>query len=83
MSIELKLIGFGDDKPAYFQRKNNLSIELTTPTTIRTILNTIGIDDPDGLVLMTQDDVIPVSRWDELIIEDNMSIVLLSAFEGG
>ena len=83
MTIEIKLFGFGDERPAIFGASNSLQLDIATPATPRALLRAAGIDEEAGLVLMNRDSVIPPQEWDEKIIEDSQSLTLLSAFEGG
>ena len=83
MTVEIKLFGFGDQRPAAFHGANSLQLEIETPTSPRALLRAVGIDDDSGLVLMNRDSVIPLQNWDDAIIEDRQSLTLLSAFEGG
>ena len=83
MAIELKLIGFGDDRPPRFGGKDRQSFALTTPATPRALLDQAGIDDFTGLVLMDSERVIPEAQWDEPLLQDQSRLTLLSVFEGG
>ena len=83
MAIEIKLIGFGDDQPARFNGKNRLQVELETPTSAQALLQSAGIADATGLVLMDTDTVIPPEQWGEPRFEDQTTLTILSAFEGG
>ncbi len=83
MSIEIKLIGFGDDQPARFNGKNRLLLDIATPATPWAVLREIGIDDVTGLVLMDDNQVIPPEQWNDPVLEANTGLTLLSAFEGG
>ena len=76
MTIEIRLIGFGDDQPARFNGKNRLQVELETPTSARMLLRSAGIED-------ATDTVISADLWDETRFEDQSSLTILSAFEGG
>ena len=83
MAIEIRLIGFGDDQPPRFSGKNQLLVDVDTPTSIRFLLQSVGIDDATGLVLMDANTVIPPEKWDEPGIQDKTALTILSAFEGG
>ena len=83
MTVEIKLFGFGDERPAIFGDSNSLLLDIATPATPRSLLRAAGIDEELGLVLMDRDNVIPPQCWDDLIIEDQQRLTLLSAFEGG
>ncbi len=83
MAIEIRLIGFGDDQPPRFNGKNRLQIEVETPTSVRVLLKSVGIEDASGLILMDTDTVIPLEKWDESSITDQTTLTILSAFEGG
>lgn len=83
MAIEIRLIGFGDDQPPRFNGKNRLQIDVETPTSVRVLLKSVGIEDASGLILMDTDTVIPLEKWDESSITDQTTLTILSAFEGG
>lgn len=83
MTVEIKLFGFGDERPAIFGSDNCLQLDIATPASPRALLRAAGIDEEIGLVLMNRDSVIPPQHWGEKIIEDHQSLTLLSAFEGG
>ena len=83
MAIEIRLFGFGDDLPAAFAGRDRLTLELETPATAWTVLRAAGIDDAEGLVLLSGEQVIPPARWHDAIVEDRDRLTLLSAFEGG
>jgi hypothetical protein len=44
MIIEIKLVGFGDDRSFRFNRKNRLHIDIETPTSVRELLHLVGIE---------------------------------------
>ncbi len=81
--IELRLFGFGDERPPAFGNADRLELDIETPTTPRAILRAAGITDETGLIVMNRDSVIPAQAWDDRIIEDRQQLTLLSAFEGG
>ncbi len=83
MGIEIKLFGFGDDRPAGFDRHNRLQLDIETPATPVAVLRASGLDADSGLVLMDRDRVIPQRLWDQPILHDQGSLTLLAAFEGG
>ena len=83
MAIEIKLIGFGDDRPARFGGGDRIRVELATPASADALLAAAGIDDATGLIVMDADRVIPLDEWARAQIEDGTRVTLLSAFEGG
>lgn len=83
MTVEIRLFGFGDDRPRAFGAADRLELDIATPATPRALLRAAGIDDEDGLVLMTRDQVIPPQDWDRAVIDDAQRLTLLAAFEGG
>ena len=83
MSIEIKLIGFGEDRPARFSGSNQLQLELDTPTSVRALLHSIGIKEAPDLILMNTETVIHRADWDESRIGDDSSVTIMSAIEGG
>jgi len=83
MTVEIRLFGFGDERPAIFGDSNRLQLDIDTPTTPRLLLRAAGIGEEVGLVLMDRDTVIPPQSWDDAVIQDQQRLTLLSAFEGG
>ena len=83
MTIEIRLIGFGDDQPPRFNGKNRLQIDAETPTSVSVLLQASGIEDATGLVVMDTDTVIPLEQWDEPEITNQTTLTILSAYEGG
>jgi sulfur carrier protein ThiS len=83
MSVELRLVGFGDDVPASFLQGNPQSFELPLPATPNQLLKDAGIEDTTGLVMMGINRVIPESRWHESLLVDGDQMTLFSAIEGG
>jgi len=83
MAVELKLIGFGDERPPAFGGKDRMQITISTPATPHDILSAAGIDDDIALVLMDQESVIPQQNWDDATIDDRQKLTLMSVIEGG
>jgi sulfur carrier protein ThiS len=83
MSIELKLIGFGDCQPLRFNGKNRLRVDIQAPASVRGLLSSAGIEDAPDLILMDSETVIPRHQWDEPRIGDGATLTILSAIEGG
>ncbi|MDH3386437.1 MAG: MoaD/ThiS family protein [Gammaproteobacteria bacterium] len=83
MTVEIKLFGFGDERPPCFGDSNTIRLAIETPATPWLLLRALGITDTTGLVLMNADRVIPERQWSEAIVQDSDRLTLLSAFEGG
>jgi sulfur carrier protein ThiS len=83
MAIEIRLIGFGDDRPARFDDKNRLQVDIETPTSVRALLQSAGIEEAPDLIAMDSETVIPHAQWDEPRFGDRMTLTILSAIEGG
>ncbi len=83
MAIEIKLFGFGEERPPRFGGCDILNLDLDTPATPWTVLRAAGIDDATGLVLMNLDRVLPHQHWNDRIVDDETRLTLLSAIEGG
>ena len=83
MSIEIKLVGFGEDRPARFGKRDRIEIEIDTPATPDAVLQLLGIDDTTGLVLMNADSVIPARQWQESVVAASDRLTILAAIEGG
>lgn len=83
MAVEIKLVGFGDDRPPRFDGRNRLQVEIETPASVRALLRAAGIEEAADLIAMDEITVIPPERWDEREIPDQATLVILSAIEGG
>jgi sulfur carrier protein ThiS len=83
MSIEIRLIGFGEDRPARFNGKNRLQLDIEVPTSVRALLRSAGIEEAADLILMDSETVIHRDQWDESRIDDHTTVTILSAIEGG
>ncbi len=83
MSVDIRLFGFGDERPARFKGKNRLQIEIETPTSVRAILCSLGIEEAADLILMDADTVIPAAQWSAPRIGDQATLTIMSAIEGG
>jgi hypothetical protein len=83
MTIEIKIFGFGDDRPSSFQGKNQLKLKLVTPTSPKTVLREAGFDENNDLVLMTNEQVKSPDLWDDEIRVDETQLIVFCAYEGG
>ena len=83
MSVQVKLIGFGDYLPARFNGKNRLRLDIETPASVRAILKSAGIDEAPDLIAMDAETVIPPPQWDEPRFGEDATLTVLSAIEGG
>ncbi len=83
MAIEIKLVGFGDERPATFGDSNRLELDIATPLQPLALLRQLGIDDFTGIVLMNADSVIPARQWQQAVIASDDRITILAAIEGG
>ncbi len=83
MALEIRLVGFGDDRPALFGERDRLELDIDTPTSPQALLQALGIDDSTGLVLMNADSVIPARQWRDPVIAARDRITILAAIEGG
>ena len=82
MSVEITLFGFGNDCPPGFNN-NKLSLVLPNPQGIIELLQSAGFDNLEGVVLLVNNKGVPEQDWPETQIQDNDSVKLLSAIEGG
>jgi thiamine biosynthesis protein ThiS len=83
MSIEIRLIGFGEERPARFNRKNSLRVDIETPASVRALLRSAGIEEAADLIVMDAETVIHRDQWDESRIDDHTTLSIMSAIEGG
>jgi len=83
MAIEIRLFGFGDDRPARFDGKNRLRLDVKTPASVRALLRAAGIEEAVDLILMDDETVIPQDQWDEPRIADHSTLTVMAAIEGG
>lgn len=83
MSIEIRLVGFGDDRPARFNDKNRLQVDAEAPASVRDLLQSAGIGETSDLIAMDSETVIARHRWDEALLHDHATLTILAAIEGG
>ena len=83
MTIEIRLIGFGDDLPTRFNGNKRLHIGVETPATVRQLLQAAGIEEASDLIAMDAETVIARDKWDEPRLGDQATLTILSAIEGG
>ena len=83
MSVEIRLVGFGDDLPARCNGKNRVQVDIATPASVRALLRSVGIAEAADLIAMDSETVIPQSHWDETRFADRSTLTVLSAIEGG
>ena len=83
MAVEIRLIGFGAERPQGFDQRNRLCVEVATPAAVRALLRAAGIDEAPDLIAMDAETVIPPAQWDDPRIDDRTTLTLLSAIEGG
>ena len=60
-----------------------LHIDVATPTTVRKLLQLLGIEEAPDLIAMDSDTVIARAQWDESRIDDQTTLTIMSAIEGG
>ena len=82
MAVEITLFGFGDDCPPGFQ-DNKRQITLERPERLEQVLEMSGFDNLEGLVVLINNQGIPQQDWPRIQIQNNDSIKILSAIEGG
>ena len=82
MSVEITLFGFGDDRPHGF-KDNTRQINPGKVKQLDKVLELAGFDNLEGLVLLLNNKGVPQQDWSETRIQDNDSIKILSAIEGG
>ena len=83
MAIEVRLFGFGSEKPPGFGAGNRRRLELATPATPQSVLDAAGIETGQGLLLMRANEVIPADRWQQPLVADGDRLTLMFAIEGG
>ena len=83
MSVEIRLIGFGEERPPQFDARNRLQVATDTPVSVRRLLQLAGVDEAPDLIAMDAETVIPPADWDTPRINDESTLTLLSAIEGG
>ena len=80
---ELRLIGFGSDRPAGFGVSGRLALPLKQPTTPCQLLQEIGLARTPDLILLVDSTAVSPEQWRQPIIHDSSEVTLLSAVEGG
>jgi thiamine biosynthesis protein ThiS len=82
MAVEITLFGFGDDCPPGFNN-NTRQINPGKNEGLEQVLKMAGFDHLEGLVVLINNQGIPQQDWPKTRVQDNDSIKVLSAVEGG
>lgn len=85
MTVEVSLFGFGDDKPGSFGQSDTLNVTLAAGQTItvKQLLGQAGFKDLHGLSAMLNGTLVPHSEWDSRSVNDDDTLKVLMAIEGG
>lgn len=83
LKVEISLFGFGDDRPPFFEGRNQKQLILDKEVSARSAMMQAGFSDFSGLVLMRNNSVIAENLWEDTALHDGDKLKVLSAFEGG
>lgn len=62
---------------------NGREMHLDEGASLRDVLSTLGIDDPRGLAIAVDAEVVPRASWDEAALADGAKVEVLRAVQGG
>ena len=79
----MKLIGFGEDRPACFDASNLCQVDTVDLMSPAELMQKTKIPNPSGLIFMHNQTVIAEDRWSETLIMDGDEVIVMSAIEGG
>ena len=82
MAVEITLFGFGDDCPPGFEN-NTRQVNPGKTEGLKQVLEMAGFDNLEGLVVLVNNQGVPQQDWPNTRVQDNDSIKILSAIEGG
>lgn len=62
---------------------NGREMELNEGASLRDVLSTLGIDDPRGVAIAVDAEVVPRASWGEARLADGAKVEVLRAVQGG
>ncbi len=83
MSVEIRAIGFGSDKPECFAGSDRCSLEISQPLTPNQLLAEINIEKAVDTIVLVNNTTVSENQWNTPLIIDNSEVTVMAAIEGG
>ena len=83
MTVEVRAIGFGSDKPECFAGSDRCSLEISRPLTPNQLLARIGMVKAVDTIVLVNSTTVSENQWDTPIVVDNSQVTVMAAIEGG
>ena len=83
MTVEVRAIGFGSDKPDCFADSDRCFLEISQPLTPNQLLSRINVEKAVDTVVLINNTTVSDSQWDLPIIPDHSEVTVMAAIEGG
>ena len=83
MSVEIRAIGFGSDKPECFAGSDRCSLEISQPLTPNQLLAEINIEKAVDTIILVDNTTVSENQWNSPLIFDNSKVTVMTAIEGG
>ena len=83
MSVEIRAIGFGSDKPECFAGSDRYSLEISQPLTPNQLLAEISLEKAVDTIVLVNNTTVSENQWNTPLITDNSEVTVMAAIEGG
>ena len=83
MTVEIRAIGFGSDKPECFADSDRCSLEISQPLTPNQLLASIGMEKAVDTIVLVNNTTVAENQWDTSLVVDNSEVTVMAAIEGG
>ena len=83
MTVEVRAIGFGSDKPECFAGSDRCSLEVSQPLTPNQLLARIGIEKAVDTIVLVNNTTVSENQWNTPLITDTSEVTVMAAIEGG
>ena len=83
MTVEIRAIGFGSDKPECFADSDRCSLEISQPLTPNQLLARLGMEKAVDTIVLVNNTTVAENQWDTSLVVDNSEVTVMAAIEGG
>ena len=83
MTVEIRAIGFGSDKPECFAGSDRCSLEISQPLTPNQLLAKISLEKAVDTIVLVNNTTVSENQWDTPLIVENSEVTVMAAIEGG
>ena len=83
MSVEVRAIGFGSDKPECFAGSDRFSLEISQPLTPNQLLAKISMERAVDTIVLINNTTVSDNQWNMPLITDHSEVTVMAAIEGG